>query len=40
MQKNVLIYYSRIGTNKNNSKIRMWTTIRKARNDWQDVDHC
>ena len=37
--------YSRIGNNKNNMKIRMWTavllsTIRKARNHCQDVDHC
>ena len=36
---------SRIGTNENNMKIRMWTvvlltTIRKARNHCQDVDHC
>ena len=37
--------YSTIGTNENNTKIRMWTvvlltTIRKARNHCQDVDHC
>ena len=37
--------YSRIGTNENNMKIRMWTvvlltTIRKARNHCQEVDHC
>ena len=35
--------YSRIGTNENNMKIRMWTvlwtTIRKARNHCQDKDH-
>ena len=35
---------SRIGTNKNNMKIRMWTVlwtaIRKARNHFQDVGHC
>ena len=29
-----------VGTNENNMKIRMWTTIRKARNHCQDVDHC
>ena len=35
---------SRIGTDENNMKIKMWTalltTIRKARNHCQDVDHC
>ena len=36
--------YSRIGTNENNMKIKMWTLlwtiIRKARNHCQDVDNC
>ena len=36
--------YSRIGTDENNMKIKMWTvlltTIRKARNHCQDIDHC
>ena len=32
--------YSRIGTNDNNMKIRVWTIIKKARNHCQDVDHC
>ena len=36
--------YSRIGTNENNMKTSMWTvlwtTIRKAGNHCQDVDHC
>ena len=36
--------YSRIGTNENNMKIRVWTVlwtiIRKARNHCQDVDNC
>ena len=36
--------HSRIGTNDNNMKIRvwtvLWTTIRKARNNCQDVDKC
>ena len=35
--------YSRIGTDENNMKIKMWTvlltTIRKARNHCLDVDH-
>ena len=35
--------YSRIGTNENNMKIRvwivLWTIIRKARNHCQDVDN-
>ena len=30
--------YSRIGTNDNNIKIRVWTIIIKARNHCQDVD--
>ena len=36
--------YSRIGTDENNMKIKMWimllTTIKKARSHCQDVDHC
>ena len=36
--------YSRIGTNENNMKIRvwivLWTIIRKARNHCQDIDNC
>ena len=36
--------YSRIGTNENNMKIRvwtlLWTIIRNARNHCQDVDNC
>ena len=36
--------YSRIGTNENNMKIRLWTVlwtiIRNARNHCQDVDNC
>ena len=36
--------YSRIGTNGNNMKIRvwivLWTIIRKARNHCQDIDNC
>ena len=37
-------YNRRIGTDENNMKIKMWsvllTTIGKARNHYQDVDHC
>ena len=33
--------YSRIGTNENNTKIRVWTVCgQKARNHCQDVDNC
>ena len=36
--------YSRISTDENNMKIKMWTvlltTTRKARNHCQDVDYC
>ena len=36
--------YSRIDTDDNNMKIKMWTvlltTIRKARNHCQDIDNC
>ena len=36
--------YSRIGTNENNMKIRVWTVlwtiIRNARNHCQDVNNC
>ena len=36
--------YSKIDTDENNVKIKLWTvlltTIRKARNHCQDEDHC
>ena len=40
---NLMRYYSRIGTNENNMKIKTWTvlltTIRKARNHCWDEGH-
>ena len=39
-----LYSYSRIDADENNTKIKMWTvlltTIRKARNHCQYIDHC